>query len=93
MQRFRPHPQPLSHREKGARDLVPLLLGEKGLGDEGEDFCTTRAVYSFYVLTGLLDDGTAGLMAVKMRDGVAIVQRPDDALYGAMPSNAIAIYL
>ncbi|MBE9081682.1 hypothetical protein IQ278_06010 [Tolypothrix sp. LEGE 11397] len=32
-------------------------------------------------------------MAVKMRDGVAIVQRPDDALYGAMPSNAIAIYL
>ncbi|EKF01689.1 hypothetical protein FDUTEX481_07560 [Tolypothrix sp. PCC 7601] len=33
--RFRPHPQPLSHREKGARDLVPLLLREKGLGDEG----------------------------------------------------------
>ncbi|EKE99003.1 hypothetical protein FDUTEX481_03191 [Tolypothrix sp. PCC 7601] len=24
-----------SHREKGARDLVPLLLREKGLGDEG----------------------------------------------------------
>ncbi|EKE98387.1 hypothetical protein FDUTEX481_04101, partial [Tolypothrix sp. PCC 7601] len=31
--RFRPHPQPLSHGEKGARDLVPLLLREKGLGD------------------------------------------------------------
>ncbi|EKE98587.1 hypothetical protein FDUTEX481_03892 [Tolypothrix sp. PCC 7601] len=33
--RFCPHPQPLSHRETGARDLVPLLPGEKGLGDEG----------------------------------------------------------
>ncbi|EKF02855.1 hypothetical protein FDUTEX481_05656 [Tolypothrix sp. PCC 7601] len=43
----RPHPQPLSRREKGARDLVPLLLREKGLGDEGEGFFTTRAVYSF----------------------------------------------
>ncbi|EKE98297.1 hypothetical protein FDUTEX481_04420 [Tolypothrix sp. PCC 7601] len=33
--RFRPHPQPISLWEMGARDLVPLLLREKGLGDEG----------------------------------------------------------
>ncbi|EKE97815.1 hypothetical protein FDUTEX481_04765 [Tolypothrix sp. PCC 7601] len=25
----------VAHGEKGARDLVPLLLREKGLGDEG----------------------------------------------------------
>ena len=41
------------------------------------------------VLTGMLDDGTAGLQAIKMRGGLAIAQEPGSALFSSMPRSAV----
>lgn len=41
------------------------------------------------ILTGLLDDGTPGMAAIKQRGGITIAQDPDDALFADMPRNAI----
>lgn len=41
------------------------------------------------ILTGFLDDGSSGLLAIKNAGGVAIVQNPDDAEVASMPRSAL----
>jgi two-component system chemotaxis response regulator CheB len=41
------------------------------------------------LLSGVLDDGKLGLGAIRSRGGTTIAQSPSDALFSAMPLNAI----
>ena len=41
------------------------------------------------VLSGVLDDGVLGAGAIQARGGITVAQRPDDAMFSAMPQNAI----
>src|SRR5689334_18075074 len=41
------------------------------------------------VLTGFLDDGSSGLLAIHNAGGATIVQSPDDAEVASMPKNAL----
>lgn len=43
------------------------------------------------VLSGTRDDGAAGLAVLAEQGGIAIVQDLDDALYAAMPANALQL--
>lgn len=69
-------------RENRARPSIDPLFRSVGVAYQG------RAIG--VVLTGLLDDGAAGLAALVSCGGTAVVQSPEDAAYPEMPRHALA---
>ncbi|MFL6656753.1 MAG: chemotaxis protein CheB [Massilia sp.] len=69
-------------KEKHTRPAIDPLFRSAAAAFDGRVIAT--------ILTGFLDDGTAGLQAVKACGGYAIAQDPNEAQAPDMPANAIA---
>ena len=67
-------------KENRHRPSIDVLFRSAGF--------TYRSAVIGVVLTGMLDDGTAGLFYVKRYGGIAIVQDPNEAEFKSMPLNA-----